>query len=142
MAAVFTSEFNTRTLAGAPITLAGSPVVSVYKDSSATQTTTGVTLTVDHDHTGTHLLEIDTADAFYTAGSNFRAKITTGTVDGISVVGTIVFEFSIEARSGLLPANAAQRTVNVTAGGEIDANVQRINDTSLVGDGSGTPFNV
>ena len=141
MAAVFTSEFNTRTLAGVPITLAGSPVVSVYKDSSAVQTTTGVTLTVDHDHTGTHLLEIDTADAFYTAGSNFRAKITTGPVDGIAVVGTIVFEFSIEARSNLLPT-VAGRTLNVSATGEADADVQKINSTTIVGDGSGTPFNV
>ena len=32
---------------GAPITLAGSPVVSVYKGSNTTQSTAGITLDVD-----------------------------------------------------------------------------------------------
>lgn len=55
--------FNTRAKAtGAPITLAGTPVIGVYKDGSATESTAGITLTVDFDsRTGHHLVVIDTS---------------------------------------------------------------------------------
>lgn len=93
-------SFNTRTAAGVPITLGGSPVLSVYKDGGTTETTTGVTLTVDFDsRTGHHVFAIATSDAFYTTGSDYRVVITTGTVDGTSVVGTEVGSFSIQNRA-------------------------------------------
>lgn len=93
-------SFNTRTAAGTPITLGGTPALSVYKDGGTTETTTGVTLTVDFDsRTGHHLFAIVTSDAFYSTGSDFRIVITTGTVDGTSVVGTEVGSFSIQNRS-------------------------------------------
>jgi len=93
-------RFNTEDQTGAPITLAGTPAVSVYKNS-VTETTVGVTLTVDFDgHTGLHSVAIDTSDAFYTAGSVFDVVITTGTVSGISAVGDVVGTFSL----GLTPA--------------------------------------
>jgi hypothetical protein len=41
--------FNTRGFDGAPITLAGSPTVAIYKDNNATESSVGVTLTVDFD---------------------------------------------------------------------------------------------
>lgn len=92
--------FNSRSTSGAPITLAGSPALAVYKDGGTTQVTTGATLTVDFDAvTGTHLYEIVTTDAFYAAGSDFSVVLTAGTVDGVSVVGTEVAQFSIENRS-------------------------------------------
>src|SRR5687768_7734992 len=81
-------KFTTVTTTGAPTQLAGSPAISIYKDNDTTQTTTGVTLTVDFDTvTGLNNLRIVTTDAFYAAGSNFSAIITTGTVGGTSVVG-------------------------------------------------------
>lgn len=94
--------FNTRQATGAPITLGGTPVISVYKDASVTESTTGVTLTVDFDSvTGRHLVTIDTSadGTFYSAGSDFQVTITTGTVDGTSVVGVVVAEFSVENRN-------------------------------------------
>lgn len=93
-------SFNTRKADGTAITLGGTPVVSVYKDGSTTELTTGVTLTVDFDsRVGHHVVTIDTAaSATYTPGSDYRAVITTGTVDSVSVVGTCVAEFSIESR--------------------------------------------
>lgn len=92
--------FNTTTAAGVPITLGGTPALSVYKDANTAQTTAGVTLTVDFDGlTGHHLVTIDTsADAFYVTGSNYRVVVTTGTVDGTSVVGSVVGHFSIQNR--------------------------------------------
>jgi len=98
-AAVFDFKFTTRRFStGAPFALA-SGAISVYKDNSTTQTTTGVTLTADFDTvTGLNNVRIDTSDAFYAAGSNFQVVITTGTVDSVSVVGEVVAQFSIAAR--------------------------------------------
>lgn len=95
-------DFNTRAKAtGAPITLASTPSLCVYKDGSVSESTAGVALTVDFDSTtGSHLFAIDTsADAFYATGSDYRIKIAAGTVDGESVVGVTVASFSIENRS-------------------------------------------
>ncbi|WP_313927395.1 hypothetical protein, partial [Pseudoxanthomonas sp.] len=59
-ASVLYTKFTTyRPSTGAPFTLAGTPVVSIYKDGSLTQSVTGVTLTVDFDGlTGLHHLAI------------------------------------------------------------------------------------
>jgi len=111
--------FNTRKADGTPITLAGTPTLAVYKDGGTTESTTGVTLTVDFDsRTGLHLFAIDTSDAFYASGSDFRIVITAGTVDLISVVGVKVGEFSINNRSALRPTTAG-RTITVDATGGI-----------------------
>jgi hypothetical protein len=100
-AAIVYAYFNTRTAAGAPITLAGSPAASVYKSDNTTQTTTGVTLSVDFDsRTGLHVVKVDTADAFYATGTDFHIVLTAGTVDSISAVGAVVGGFSIENRTG------------------------------------------
>lgn len=100
--------FNSRTAAGTPITLAGTPSLEVYKDANTTQSTTGVTLTVDFDaRTGLHLFTVDTSsDAFYVPGSDYRVCLAAGTVDGVSVVGVCVSSFSIENRNN--KANVVQ----------------------------------
>ena len=92
-------KFTTfRPSTGAPFTLAGSPVVSVYKDNDLTQTTTGVALTVDFDSvTGLNHVRVTTTDAFYANGSEFECVITTGTVDSVSVVGSCVGRFTLGA---------------------------------------------
>lgn len=117
---VIYGKFTTyRPSTGAAFTLAGTPALSVYKDNSTTQSTTGVTLTVDFDAvTGLHHFAIDTSadGTFYSAGSNFDIVITTGTVDSVSVVGTVVGSFSIAKTSALRPTTVG-RTLDVTAGG-------------------------
>jgi hypothetical protein len=114
-------KFTTyRPSTGAPFTLAGTPVLSVYKDNSTTQSTTGVTLTVDFDSvTGFNHYAIDTSadGTFYAAGSFFDVVITTGTVDSISSVGSVVGSFTIRKNSTLKPTTAG-RTLDVSAGGE------------------------
>lgn len=114
-------KFTTfRPSTGATFTLGGTPALSVYKDNSTTQSTTGVTLTVDFGSvTGLHHFAIDTSadGTFYSAGSFFSIVITTGTVDSVSVVGTVVAEFTIRKNSALKPTTAA-RTLDVSATGE------------------------
>jgi len=92
--------FSTHSADGTPTSLAGTPAISVYKANSTTRTTEGVTLTVDFDSvTGLNHVRIDTsAHAFYATGNDYSVIITTGTVDGTSVVGTTLAVFSIENR--------------------------------------------
>jgi len=94
-------KFSTHKADGTPITLAGTPVVKVYKaNATDSETATGVTLSVDFDSvTGLHNLRIDTsADAFYAVANDYSVVITAGTVDGVSVVGAVLATFSIENR--------------------------------------------
>lgn len=102
--------FNSQDLAGAPITLAGSPALLVYKNYNDTESTsTGITLGVDADsRTGMHKWNIDTSlnSAFFADGSECFVFLSAGTVDGVTVVGKIVAQFSIAA--------AAAVTANVT----------------------------
>jgi hypothetical protein len=94
-------KFSTHKADGTPITLSGTPAVKVYKaNATDSETATGVTLTVDFDGvTGLNNVKIDlSADAFYATGNDYSVVITTGTVNAISVVGTVVAHFSIENR--------------------------------------------
>lgn len=114
-------KFTTfRPSTGAPFTLAGSPVVSVYKDNSTTQSTTGVTLSVDFDAvTGLHNVRITTASdaTFYANGGEFECVVTTGTVDSVSVVGSCVGRFTLGVTaSNVWDALLASYTVNNSFG--------------------------
>lgn len=92
-------SFTSHKADGTPITLAGTPVLSVYKDDNATPSTAGITLTVDHNSTtGLNNVKIILTDAFYVTSSNYSVVITTGTVDGVSVVGYEVAYFPIQNR--------------------------------------------
>jgi hypothetical protein len=104
-------KFTTfRPSTGAPFTLAGTPVLSVYKDNSVTQSTAGVTLTANFDSvTGLNHFTIDTSadGTFYSAGSDFSVVVTTGTVDSVSAVGMTVFNFSLAKSSATQRIGAA-----------------------------------
>jgi hypothetical protein len=110
-------KFPTRNVSAAPATLAGTPVISVYKANGTTESVAGVTLTVDFDgKTGMHHVRIDTsADAFYAIANDYDVVITTGTVNSVSVVGYPVASFSIENRF---------------------TNVNQINDVPVIGVGT------
>ena len=107
-------KFTTRAFAtGVPTTLAGSPVLSVYKDEggAATEKTTAEAyfdLDVDHDSiVGWHNVRIDlSGDAFFATGADYSVVITTGTVDSVNVFGENLANFSIENRSMGQPAGA------------------------------------
>jgi hypothetical protein len=127
-------RFNSHKADGTPATLSGTPAISVYKNST-TESTSGVTLTVDYDsRTGLNHVAVDTSadGTFYAAGNDFDLVITAGTVDSISVVGTVVGGFSLSNRSALRPATAG-RTLVVDAAGLADANTVKLGPS-----GSGT----
>lgn len=113
-------KFTTfRPSTGAPFTLAGTPAISVYKDNSTTQSTTGVTLTVDFDAvTGLHHVRITTASdgTFYADGSAFECVITAGTVDSVSVVGSCIGRFTLRYQACLYPTTHATK-LDVSAAG-------------------------
>lgn len=93
-------KFSTHKADGTPATLSGTPAISVYKANGTTQSTAGITLTADFDSvTGLNNVLIDlSADAFYAVANDYSVVITTGTVDSVSVVGTVLAHFSIENR--------------------------------------------
>ena len=117
--------FTTRSIAGVPTALAGTPVVSAYENDSAIQITDGITLDVDHDGvTGLNLLTIaaTTANGFE-SGKDYNLVITTGTVDSVSAVGEVVGAFSI-GRSA-----AAVDLANATDGlGALKTLIDALND--------------
>jgi len=120
-------KFTTRTTAGVPATLGGTPVISVYESNSVTQITAGITLTADFDSvTGLNNVLIDlSASALYTVDTDFQIVITTGTVNSVSVVGEVVGSFSIERSGGVLALIKA---------GNISANVTQISGDSTAAD--------
>jgi hypothetical protein len=104
---------------GAPFLLAGTPVVSVYKDNNTTQDTAGVTLTTNYDGvTGLNFVSISTSTAFYVDGSSYECVITTGTVDSVSVVGSCVGRFTMRDQAYLYPTTAG-RTLDASASGQV-----------------------
>jgi hypothetical protein len=129
--------FPTQKADGTPITLLGSPVLSVYKDDNTTESTAGITLNVDHDsRTGMNHVKIILTDAFYVTGSDYSVVITTGTVNGVSVVGKTVAQFSIENRF-MRGTDGANTTVPDAAGvaaglhATTDALIAALNDVSV-----------
>jgi hypothetical protein len=110
----FDVKFTSRIFAtGVPGTLAGSPVVEIYEDNGITQITAAETLTVDFDSvTGLNNLRIvATAANGFEAGKSYSAVISAGTVSGVSVVGEVVCNFSIQRQ----PVNWANVTAPTTA---------------------------
>lgn len=89
---------------GAPFVLAGSPVISVYKGSATgtekTSAESYITLSVDFDSVvGLNNVLIDlSGNSFFETGEDYKVIITTGTVNSVSVVGIVLFTFSIENR--------------------------------------------
>lgn len=98
-------RFTTRNLTPVGTTLAGSPVVAVYKGNETdtekySDAESYITLSVDFDGiTGSNNILIDlSGDAFFATGEDYHIEITTGTVDSVSVVGETIATFSIENR--------------------------------------------
>lgn len=118
-------KFSTHKADGTPIALAGTPAVSVYKANGTTQSTAGITLSVDFDSvTGLNNVLIDlSADAFYAVGNDYSVVITTGTVNSVSVVGTVLAHFSIENRFQEADVTKIAGAAVSTATAQIGANI-------------------
>ena len=104
---------------GAAFTLAGTPSLAAWKDSSVTSSTAGFTLSVDFGGiTGSNHVTLDTgaSASFYAAGSFFDVTIAAGTVNSVSAVGMAVAQFTLQKVSSLRPTTAT-RTLDVSATG-------------------------
>lgn len=91
----------------APATLTGTPAVGVWKDGVKMTLDSPPELYVDKEDalvgasavTGKNWVVIDmTADADYTAGSEYEAHLTAGEVNGTSLVGEPIAKWSCDSR--------------------------------------------
>lgn len=92
-------RFTTRAFAtGIPTVLAGTPAIDIYENDSTTQVIVGESLTVDFDGVGgLNLITITaTAASGFEAGKSYCCIIQAGTVGGVSVVGEVVKEFTLD----------------------------------------------
>lgn len=125
---------------GAAYTLAGTPVVRVYKNGSTTQHTTTYSVTADFDSvTGLNYFTIDTSadGTFYSSGGQFSCVLEAGTVDSVSIAGTVVGTFTLNAEAALRPTTAG-RTLDVSTGGEAGIDWANIGSPTTTVDLSGT----
>ena len=101
-------SFNTRKADGTPVALVGG-VVAVYKDDA----TTALALIADCDlravATGQYnvTVYITQESSPFVAGHDYKVVLSAGTVDGTSVAGTVLAQFSIENRVVTAAAPAA-----------------------------------
>ena len=107
--------FHTTNASGVPTTLAGVPVVSVYKANGIVQTVIGVTLTVDFDGvTGLNHVRVVMTDAFYAVANDYTIVITTGRVSINEDYVLSSFPYGLEWQPDLAPQQIPYHTWNST----------------------------
>jgi len=137
--------FTTRDFAtGAPFTLASGTGV-VYEDASAAEITAGVSIAADFDSkTGLNVTTIAaTAANGYEVGKTYHLVLSVGTVNSVSVVGEVIGHFQLVANDVATAVDAIQAktdSLTFTQAGHVDANIQRVNDVTVTGDGGATPW--
>ena len=93
-------DFTTRQFSdGVPTTLLGSPVLHVLEENNTTPISVGVSVSVDRASVGglnMATVAATTANG-YEVGKGYSIYISTGTVGGVSVVGEVVGQFTVEA---------------------------------------------
>ncbi len=113
-------KFTTRQFStGAPFALV-SGAVEVYEDNDISQIIVGETLTPSFDGVVgfNNLRIVATGGNGYEVGKSYAAMLSAGTVDGVSVIGEVIAQFSIERSPALRPTTAG-RTLDVAATGEV-----------------------
>jgi hypothetical protein len=123
--AVVPVPFTTENAVGALVTLEGSPAAdaAVYKGSSDTERTAGITVSVDFDGvTGSHVVLVDTDDVFYEAGEDYRVVLTEGTVAGVSKTGSVVGTFSLGRATLASSYDAAKTAASQTSVDDLPTN--------------------
>ena len=104
-------NFTTRQFSdGVPTVLAGSQALSVLEENNATPITAGVSVLVDRASVGglNQGKVIATAGNNYGSGKGYCVYISTGTVGGVSVIGEVVYQFTIEAAAVVADVATAQ----------------------------------
>ncbi len=116
-------DFSSRAFGtGIPTVIASTPVLKCIENASATPVTTGLTLVVDiAGVAGLHSITVDTSVAAYEAGKFYTVYVSTGTVDGVTVIGESVFTFTLEA-------GAAFARLGAPVGASVSADILVIDD--------------
>ena len=122
-------NFTTRAFAtGIPTSLLGTPALSVLESNNVTPITAGVSIQVDRATVvGLNQATIvATAANGYEAGKSYGVYISTGTVGGVSVIGEVVGQFTIQAAASFTRLGAP-------AGASVSADVAAVKvDTAAV----------
>ena len=93
-----TFNVTSRNTSSVPTTLSGTPAAVLYEDGGTTEITGAVTITADLDtKTGLNLFSVDTSTAGIEPGKQYSVVMSAGTVGGTSVVGQVVYEFTMES---------------------------------------------
>jgi len=114
---VINLPFTTRAFAtGVPTVLAGSPTVELYEDASVTPIVEGagkLVLTISLNGIAGFNIATATLSAAngFEIGKHYTLVIKTGTVGGTSVVGEVVYEFTIQFMAPLTNITAASGIV-------------------------------
>ena len=131
--------FATNDSDGAAVAPSTAGAVSVYKDDSTSETTTGVTYTTSFDGvTGVNRVSIDTSDGFYAAGHDYTVVLNGAVIDG-ETVNAVLAAFSIAHRYPN-PDNNADAMLDQADGIETDTTLRhaiRIMAAVLAGKVSG-----
>ena len=118
---------NTHKADGTPVDAAGSPAASVYKDNNTTELAGVCTITAPFDSvTGLMCCAVATTNAFFVAGCDYKVVLTAGTVDSVSVVGTVLGTFSICNRTPSIRKNTA--AAGAVGSITLDASASSVND--------------
>lgn len=144
LGATFDFHFTSRRFStGAPFTLAGSPALACYEDNGDTEITAGITLAVDFDgRTGlNHVRIVATTANGFESGKSYSVVVTSGTVDGVSVVGEVVQTFTIERGAAYGAIGAASVTVTSPVAEDENITLTRGDDYSN-SDGAALAFSV
>lgn len=110
-------SFNTRTAAGAPVALDGG-ALAVYKDDATTELVLLAVCDLVAVATGQYnvTVHVTQESSPFVAGSDYKVVLSAGTVDGTSVAGTVLAQFSIANRVTLSTAEAASVALITTSG--------------------------
>lgn len=127
-------SFNTRDADGAPITFAGTPLLTTLNAATLAVVEASLAPSIDVNAvTGRHLIVIDTSGGAYSGITELIIAVQQGTVDGVSVAGEQLARFTLTA--GTLPAgsvNAAAFAADTKdADGNLYAHSRRIGSVKL-----------
>ncbi len=115
------AKFTTVNASGVPTTLGNTPSLAYFVDNDTTLYTSGLTLTADYaSKTGLNAIAaiVTTSCTGMVSGTDVQIVVAAGTVSGVSMIGYVVTEYSINKGSSLRP-NTAGNNVAVNSSGSV-----------------------
>ena len=90
---------TSRNTSNVPTELAVSPApaAELYEDNASSGISGAVSITRNNGETGLNLFAVDTSTAGIEPGKHYSVVMSAGTVGGTSVVGQVVYEFTMES---------------------------------------------